>query len=1161
MAVPEQTPYIEYTANGVATSFALGFNCESKDHLIVLVDDIEPVVGTWSLSSGAVVFNTAPENGKKITIQRNTPFSRNTDYQSYNNSFRPPAVNNDFDRIWLKLQELGVTDWLLRLYVDRLHGEQKTYIDQKDTQLQNNINNLSTHVDQQDAQLQQNINNLKIHVDDNDDELRTYLLEEIRKQGVALDQLENYYNHLIQRLANAAVDGGFDTSLVAEGTTGFSQSQINAGLSSVAELLSIESPLKGMRFFVKSHHNENAIAHPEFLGSGWYVYDPNQADINNGGTIINGWVLIPENNTITPYHFGWTGRDLAADIEAFQKCFDAVKHGQTIRFWHSAHLEKQIGKHTDIYGTEGRSHGRLTLNGGQPCLIMRAKKNVTVILDGAELFTETACQGLIDLVNCTRCKVISGKLTGGNYIRETSEYKFPPIDGTTGRAEKGYSTGGFNTTTLSPDIGGFGNNAVITQHEISGGYGGQFPQFDGTTAPTWGVWRGGQLGNHSEGIRDVGGYKNEINGVEIHGFNGSAIRLGLIRSLDGTIDYPRVSNPTTRAIAPDETIIRNCYLHDCYIGGVHQDRATNTLFEDNFVEHVGHPDTNASYDYIDPGYGFSTSRSMPNVGFKINRNKFINCYRKGVDCHQGTQFWITNNIIRGVKFDGIGIAVDDDYADIAFQPYFEHVSLISGNDIEAKGIAIYYGNGQFGRRRMEDQKKRWETLHVVIRDNVLKAGCGFYFNYGHAPFKILNNTFIYALPFPNENHARYLSNGIILGSFYRGLTTGDLIKGNTFQNSKDGNYGTFIGTASTVNEQRGTIIKDNLFNITPWFYVNGADSQYAHQEVVTRSGLATTPIGYNTSKIAEDYIIESNIIQNDFHHPITFGGGGAGAIAYARLGQTGDILSIQLLSGGSGYNGAVTATVINKGYSSGATLLATTTNGVITSVTVVNAGTDYRNTYELTVPRFNVEFGFKNINGNTCNSGFRSTKPSILSVVNTDYSPLIATPFVKDGGVFTCQIRGSAASSPATVALINEPANGGVINFWIKIPSALNSKASGVVVASTGTLDGANSSNTSINANFTPTGFKLDGVNYVDGGSYSSSTELAFDTWYMLTKTGINLMYRNLCIGTKFDASGNPNTSDSISFNIASFNIVGGATWTLAETLNVFNQQKIIFGK
>lgn len=226
MSVPEQTPYIEYTANGITTSFALEFDCGNQDHLIVLVDDVEPAVGSWSLTGGAVVFGTAPEDGKKITIQRNTPFSRNTDYQSYNNSFRPQSVNGDFDRVWLKLQELGVTDWLLRLYIDRLHGEQKTYIDQKDTQLQNNINSLSTHVDQQDAQLQQNIDNLKTYVDDKDNELRAYLMEEIRKQGVALDQLDEYYNYLMERLAQIAVDKGWDASFVVDGDK--TQKQINS---------------------------------------------------------------------------------------------------------------------------------------------------------------------------------------------------------------------------------------------------------------------------------------------------------------------------------------------------------------------------------------------------------------------------------------------------------------------------------------------------------------------------------------------------------------------------------------------------------------------------------------------------------------------------------------------------------------------------------------------------------------------------------------------------------------------------------------------------------------------------------------------------------------------------------------------------------------------
>lgn len=119
MAVPEQTPYSEYTGNGVTKSFSLGFICESKDHLIVLVDDIEPPISTWSLSGGNVVFTTAPASGKKIILQRNTAMSRTANYQGYNNSFRPETINKDIDRVWWKLQELGVADWLLGLRIDK----------------------------------------------------------------------------------------------------------------------------------------------------------------------------------------------------------------------------------------------------------------------------------------------------------------------------------------------------------------------------------------------------------------------------------------------------------------------------------------------------------------------------------------------------------------------------------------------------------------------------------------------------------------------------------------------------------------------------------------------------------------------------------------------------------------------------------------------------------------------------------------------------------------------------------------------------------------------------------------------------------------------------------------------------------------------------------
>ena len=249
MAVPEQTPYIEHTGNGATTSFALKFQCESKDHLIVLVDEIEPPIETWSLTGGNVVFTTAPAAGKKITAQRNTPFSRNGDYQSYNNSFRPPAVNKDFDWIWWKLQELGVADWILGARIDAL----KNYVDRKD------------------------------------DELKAYLMEEIRKQGVALDQLDDYYNYLMKRLAQIAVDKGWDASFVVDGDE--NQHQINNQtirfVESIADLLAVKNPKNGQTAYVKSYYHANnlALAKP-YIGGNTFVYASNVTHQVNGGTVL-----------------------------------------------------------------------------------------------------------------------------------------------------------------------------------------------------------------------------------------------------------------------------------------------------------------------------------------------------------------------------------------------------------------------------------------------------------------------------------------------------------------------------------------------------------------------------------------------------------------------------------------------------------------------------------------------------------------------------------------------------------------------------------------------------------------------------------------------------------------------------------------------------------
>lgn len=292
MAVQPQTPYIEHIANGTTTNFNLGFDCDDQDHLIVLVDDVEPVVGSWSLTGGAVVFGAAPTSGRKITVQRNTPFERKRDYQSYDNSFRPPVVNKDFDWIWLKLQELGVADWILG----------------------NRITALKNYVDIRDDVIQENIDNLKGYVDLKDDELRAYLMEEIRKQGVALDQLDDYYNYLMQRLAQIAVDKGWDASFVVD-ASGDNQQQINdktiRTVATTSELTASLARKNGQEIYVQSRTSAR------HKGGGRFYFDSSRTDENDGVTVFNGWVR-SKSEQLKPEWAGAIGDGIADDSPAFR---------------------------------------------------------------------------------------------------------------------------------------------------------------------------------------------------------------------------------------------------------------------------------------------------------------------------------------------------------------------------------------------------------------------------------------------------------------------------------------------------------------------------------------------------------------------------------------------------------------------------------------------------------------------------------------------------------------------------------------------------------------------------------------------------------------------------------------------------------------------------
>lgn len=114
MSVPAQIPISgPYIANGSTTQFAYKFYLLFATDMQVYVGGVRKtlntdysVTGVGNSQGGNVVFTTAPANGLEVLIKRATPYTRQTDYAD-NGDLLADVVNDDFDRIWLALQEIN----------------------------------------------------------------------------------------------------------------------------------------------------------------------------------------------------------------------------------------------------------------------------------------------------------------------------------------------------------------------------------------------------------------------------------------------------------------------------------------------------------------------------------------------------------------------------------------------------------------------------------------------------------------------------------------------------------------------------------------------------------------------------------------------------------------------------------------------------------------------------------------------------------------------------------------------------------------------------------------------------------------------------------------------------------------------------------------------
>jgi len=105
------SPVIQYLADGTQVAFTFPFPIFSETNLRVYLDDnIGAETGGYAVSGagsddgGTVTFATAPANQQKVTLTREVPIERTSDFQE--GEFRAKVLNDEFDRQTATQQEL-----------------------------------------------------------------------------------------------------------------------------------------------------------------------------------------------------------------------------------------------------------------------------------------------------------------------------------------------------------------------------------------------------------------------------------------------------------------------------------------------------------------------------------------------------------------------------------------------------------------------------------------------------------------------------------------------------------------------------------------------------------------------------------------------------------------------------------------------------------------------------------------------------------------------------------------------------------------------------------------------------------------------------------------------------------------------------------------------
>ncbi|MDH5722923.1 MAG: glycoside hydrolase family 55 protein [Alphaproteobacteria bacterium] len=120
--MPDVTPIVRYVADGVETIYSYPFPIFASEDLVVYLDGAKQVsgftiTGSGLTSGGDVTFGTAPVNGVIITLARELPIERVTDYLE-GGDFSAQSINNELDYLIAALQQVNRKNDLMLKYGD-----------------------------------------------------------------------------------------------------------------------------------------------------------------------------------------------------------------------------------------------------------------------------------------------------------------------------------------------------------------------------------------------------------------------------------------------------------------------------------------------------------------------------------------------------------------------------------------------------------------------------------------------------------------------------------------------------------------------------------------------------------------------------------------------------------------------------------------------------------------------------------------------------------------------------------------------------------------------------------------------------------------------------------------------------------------------------------